>query len=68
MPFVRMLYNFGPHRQGDLVEVNEIEARVLTAIDAIGGRRAVPVEPHTVTIDEPRRGRYARRDLRAKDE
>jgi len=96
MPKVRALRSSATHKAGDVFECDDIEARIFTAPDALGGPwgemvsepprqrhrfdgsavdRQMKAEESAPLVEdvheaavEPRKGRYNRRDMRAKDE
>jgi hypothetical protein len=81
MPHVRAVTSWADRKVGDVFETSELEARLLCAADAVGGRKAElvdralkpqPVESESRKQSEPpapppqtEKRRYMRRDLRA---
>jgi len=73
MPRIRALQDFVGRRKGEEFEASEEHARILCAPDLPGGQKCERVEVRAMTatdspsIVESRRGRYARRDMRARE-
>lgn len=77
MPKVRALKKSATREIGEVYEVSDEEARIITAPDGLDGQKAELVVEQTrdmraedsPLVEQPtRRGRYSRRDLRAQDE
>ena len=72
MPRVRALQTFADHREGDEFDLTDDQARTLSTPDLLGGQKVEMIETRAMQandspLTEPRRGRYSRRDLRAKE-
>jgi hypothetical protein len=82
MPRVRQIRTGAGHNAGEIYEVDETVARILCAPDALGGQMchyvgdyetrvvvpsAAPEPPEPIEEPPPRKGRYMRRDMRAKE-
>lgn len=71
MPRLRALMSWSGRKRGDEWDATDEEARILT-VDLPGGRRAEFVETRVMNTDDesalvPQRGRYNRRDQRARE-
>jgi hypothetical protein len=66
MKRVRALQSFAGHKRGEEFDLSDEEARILAAPDLVGGQK-VEVVDRAMNAEQPgqRRGRYARRDMRA---
>lgn len=69
---VRAIQPFGDHKIGDEFDLSEQAARILSARDLLGGQKVSIVDRVMRSDDDassltPSKGRYSRRDMRAKE-
>jgi len=72
MPRIRALQDYVGRRKGEEFDASDEDARILCAPDLPGGQKCERVNMRAMTAEdspivESRRGRYARRDMRARE-